>query len=105
MYINNGFSRKKMLMNLKDHHEHIFTYFLKESKNGELSAQVRELPGIFAQGKSKEEIEIVLPKMTKQYLKSFGGIHTLINNNTTAKTLMQPGYGKLLAVNSFICKC
>lgn len=91
-------------MTKKDDHEHYFTYFLKESKSGKLSAQVRELPGIFAQGETEEEINKVLPKVTKEYLEAFTKIHNQINNDT-AKVLINPGFGKLLHIGSFVCKC
>ena len=91
-------------MTKKDTHEHYFTYFLKEGKSGKLSAQVRELPGIFAQGETEAEINAVLPKVTKEYLEAFEQIHKQINNNT-AKVLTNAGFGKLVNIGSFVCKC
>ncbi|MGB6463137.1 MAG: hypothetical protein WBF38_02785 [Nitrosotalea sp.] len=91
-------------MTTKIPHKHYFTYYLKKSKNGGLSAQVRELPGIFAQGKTADEIKAALPNMTKKYLKAFSEIHDQINNNS-AHVLIKPGFGKLIGVESFICNC
>ena len=91
-------------MTKKDTHEHYFTYFLKEGKSGKLSAQVRELPGIFAQGETEAEINAVLPKVTQEYLQTFQQIHKQISNDT-AKVLINPGFGKLVNIGSFVCKC
>lgn len=92
-------------MTEQKHHVHYFTYFLAQGEKGVLSAQVRELPGIFAQGKTHQEIEQILPRMAKQYLERFGDIHEKIINNISSRVLTQSNFGEQVTIGSFVCKC
>lgn len=84
---------------------HDLTYILKEFDNGRLSASMLGLPGLFAQGDSKVDVEKKLETQTVSYFHAFKDMHNLAKTNKLGHSAPKSTLGRPIEICSLTVEC